>query len=74
MIFQGEVGLGNTHLIEAIVNELQRRLIFSYFLSVPLFLERVRDSFDEENTSEGKVMRALQPGACSNQPGCPRLG
>jgi len=59
LIFQGEVGLGKTHLIAAIVNELQRRLIFSYFLSVPLFLERVRDSFDEENTSEGKVMRAL---------------
>ena len=59
LIFQGEVGLGKTHLIAAIVNELQRRLIFSYFLSVPLFLERVRDSFDEDNMSEGKVMRAL---------------
>jgi len=27
--------------------------------AVPLFLERVRDSFDEENTSQSKVMRAL---------------
>ncbi|MCX5976229.1 MAG: ATP-binding protein [Coprothermobacterota bacterium] len=59
LIFQGEVGLGKTHLISAIVNELNRRLIFSYFLSVPLFLERVRDSFDEVNASEGKVMRSL---------------
>lgn len=59
LIFMGEVGLGKTHLIAAIVNELQRRLVFSYFLSVPLFLERVRDSFDEDTTSEGKVMRGL---------------
>lgn len=58
LAFRGEVGIGKTHLASAIVNELHHRLVFAYFLSVPVFIRRLQDCMDTHEP-EGPIISSL---------------
>jgi DNA replication protein DnaC len=58
LAFQGDVGLGKTHLAAAIVLALQHRQVFAYLLSVPIFLRKLYDAMDN-HTPESELITAL---------------
>jgi len=61
LLFEGEAGMGKTHLASAIANELLEKEVDVLFLVVPEFLDTLRFSYNNENNAnEEELIKRAQ--------------
>jgi DNA replication protein DnaC len=59
LFFQGDTGLGKTHLAYSIHESFFDHLHSSIFIDLPSLLSEIRNTFNNPNKSQGKIMDAI---------------